>query len=736
MPADLIFEHSVPVWGIAAGLALALLITVLTLFWYLPRRWLNLFLVLVRLLFLALLGWCLLLPMIRRVLTDVIKPRFIVALDTSASMTLSPAAQPASNRWLVAQQVLREPWTKRFLAETHFELAPFDADTGAAVPLSQAAGLKPAGPATHLRDGLWKLLNRYKGQSLVGLLLLSDGLDTREVRDDWARESWPCPLYTVRVEPPDIWETEPDLRVESIDTPRRVVVGWDTKLSAVISGQGIKGLPFNVQLFKNGNPLEEQPSQLPDEGGRREVAFRLAHPEIGTYTYTVAVPPVAGETHTNDNLFAITVQVVDSRNRVLFVDGVPRWESKYLIRALKANKNITPLSFVRGPKDQFLTYGERAGMTLDMTEDQLRLYKIIIVGDLDADVLGTQRAAALLKFAETGGSLVLLGGPAAWGKNGFAATDLNKLLPFQRPGFAPAAEGVHPVELTDDGRSHTVFTSGSNTWVSLPPVLSIFGGARLGPAASTLLEALTPQGAQPLVVAQKYGQGKVLAILTDSLWRWQLNPGTDRAFLRFWTQVVEWLSPAEKELEKFELDLFADVERLFMGEPIALKARVSSAEAAIPGGLNVACEILAPGERKLTLAMAGQSVITGAGKSFPGYGVDFSPQTSGLYRAVASVEIEGKRVESSPYSFFVQGFTPETNPRPANAALLHMLAENSNGRFCEPGEIGAALDALPIKTREEQRLEFESLWHKLAILACLLGFLTLEWIVRKAKNLA
>jgi hypothetical protein len=48
-----------------------------------------------------------------------------------------------------------------------------------------------------------------------------------------------------------VWEEEPDIRVEALSTPRRVTVGWQSELKVVISGQGTKGQPFPVQLFKD-----------------------------------------------------------------------------------------------------------------------------------------------------------------------------------------------------------------------------------------------------------------------------------------------------------------------------------------------------------------------------------------------------------------------------------------------------------------------------------------------------
>lgn len=733
---EVIFEHALPTWAIALAVGLTLLVTIGAFLRYLPISVANLVLFILRAAFLLLLGWCMLLPIMRRTLTEYIKPHFLVVLDTSASMTMKPVGGAISNRWQVAQGVLAQPWPKRLMADCTVDLFTLDAEPGAVTPIGQYAQFSPKGQASHLRAGLRKIFDRYKGQNVAGLLFLSDGLDTREIHEDWVLGPWPCPVYTVRLEPPDIWEAEVDVRIDSVDTPRRAIVGWETKLTAVLSGQGVKGETFAVQLLEDGALVEEIPTELPPDGGTREVSFRLKHPVVGNFTYTVNIPPLKKETRTNDNAYAVSVQVVDAKNRLLYVENVPRWESKYLIRELRANKNISPLAFVRGPNKLFLTFGERGSMNLDLTEEQLNQYKILIVGDLDAEVLGAARAGALLKWVEVGGSMVLLGGPGAWGENGFAATALKKMLPVQRPWESPPREGTFAAAVTPDGSAHPIFTAGTNDWKTMPPVLSLFTGARLSAGATTLVEAQTPQGAQPVIVVQKYGQGKVAAILTDSLWRWQLNPGEIQPYAKFWAQLIDWLLPTEVELEKFELDLFSDTDQLFMGEAIALKARLSAGEIAVPANTRPVCEVRGPGERRIPLDMTRQTVAGGAAKNYHLYAVEFTPGLAGLHKAVATIEINGQRVDSAPYTFFIKGFTPETNPRPFNAELLKRMAEIGKGKFLEPAQVNEELSALRFKKREEQRLEFRSLWQNWVIVACLMLLLAVEWTIRKLRNMA
>jgi uncharacterized membrane protein len=731
---DLLFEHAAPATAIGAALLAAAGLTALSFVRHIPGRGLRLALLALRLIFLALVGWCLLLPMARRVASDAVRPHFVVALDTSASMARRPALPGTPTRWAAASRLLAQGWVRRLQSDCVVDVFAFNTRVEPPLSPSAVSRLKPDGRGTHLRDSLRGILDRFRGQDLAGLVLLSDGADTRELDDAWAASRWPCPIYTVRLEPPGSMAIEPDVRIDTVNTPRRAVAGWDTKLTATVAGQGADAAPCRVDLLENGRLIDSAPAPLDASGDSREVSFRLVHPEVGSTVYTVAIPPLPGETRTNDNAYSVTVQTVDARNRVLYAETVPRWESKYLNRELLANRNITPASFVRGPDGRFLAYGERGEASLDMTATQLARYKIVILGDLDAGTLGEARAAALVKFVEDGGSLVLLGGPAAWRDQGFAATALERLLPCRRAWETPAAEGLFPVSLTDEGRAHGIFAGDAKVGADLPPVLSVFPGARPTPGASVLAAAQTPEGRQPLIVAHPYGQGKVLAVLTDSLWRWQLAPGQTRPYARFWSQALEWLSPAATELDRYELDCFADTAQLTLGEAITLKARVSGR--APPGAEWAAvCTVETPDNRPLPLDMKRQEVES-AGARTPGAVADFTPRAAGLHRAIARADIGGARYESAPFTFFVKSVTPEDTPRPINERLLRALAENSGGRFCEPDELDPAISRLEIQGREEQRVLYASLWQRLPLLACLMALLGLEWILRKVRNLA
>jgi hypothetical protein len=254
--------------------------------------------------------------------------------------------------------------------------------------------------------------------------------------------------------------------------------------------------------------------------------------------------------------------------------------------------------------------------------------------------------------------------------------------------------------------------------------------------ADVLLEATTPSGPLPVVAAQRYGQGRVVAVLTDSLWRWQLEPSTaaSKPYERFWSQLVAWLMPAGEEVRENRLDLFADRDTLHLGEQVELSARLGTAGG--DGRGSVRCEVESPDGRRLPFLMAAQPIVTPSGGAFAGYAVRYAAQTPGLHKATASVELDGTRVQSDPATFFVKPFTPESVPRAAGVDVLAALSRASGGAFCETvAELNAVLAGLHPRPTEERTVTHRSLWQTAAILACLLALLSIEWTLRKWRNM-
>ena len=130
----IVLEHTFPLWAIVLIIALALVLGLFTAWRFLQRRVINAVLVFFYVLILAGMTWCMLLPGLRNTFTQVRKPRFIVALDTSQSMALTPAPEVPS-RWKVAQEALKRPWFSALAGECEVEFFPFDVELSENTPI-------------------------------------------------------------------------------------------------------------------------------------------------------------------------------------------------------------------------------------------------------------------------------------------------------------------------------------------------------------------------------------------------------------------------------------------------------------------------------------------------------------------------------------------------------------------------------------------------------------------------
>lgn len=732
-----IFEHTVPLTILIAALAVGLLAGVCSAWFFLPKNVGNVFLGGLYVLILGAMAWCLLLPGRKDSLTHTLKPRFVVALDTSQSMKLKPPGV-ANDRWMLAGHALQQPWVESVSVGCELQIFPFSSEVSEAVPVSGIAKLTPDGGATLLRDSLDKIFQRLSGVEVAGALLLSDGLDTREAFSDWAGRDRPFPVYTLRLEPAGEWLTEPDLRIDGVSTARRVSAGFKTEFKVRLSGQGTRGAPVSVQVFKDSKLVQEKPTQIPDAGGEREVVFELEHPVTGYFQYKASVAPLPGEKNQSDNEQIVPVQVTDPRNRLLYVEGLPRWEYKYLRRTLLSQEGISPAIFFTGPDGKPQSGIDGTGMSADMSPRELALMNIVVLGNIDAQELGAARAGNLVDFVDKGGSLVVLGGSKAWAQGGLFQTPLGKVLPVRSAGMQVLqAQTAFSASLTDAARGHPAFAGDPDFWKTIPPVLSAFSGAKLTPGAQALVEVATPAGALPLVATQRYGAGKVAVVLTDSLWRWQLGPeaAKSKPYQRFWTQLVAWLLPQQEDLAKDKLELLAEREELYLSESMELHARNIREDRPPPAG-GMKCVLTFPDKRQLPFEMTPKQVTTPSGKVFPGFALPFTAETPGLYQAVASATIEGATLTSDPLSFYVKPFSPETMPRPINAGVLTAIANASGGRFCESVEdLNKALSSLQPNPVEEETSEFHTLWRHWIALSVLMGLLTVSWALRKLRNM-
>jgi len=223
--------------------------------------------------------------------------------------------------------------------------------------------------------------------------------------------------------------------------------------------------------------------------------------EVGMYNYDVRVEPAtggtfSGEVFTENNHSPVAVSVSDDRTKLLYIEGRPRWEFRYVKNLFSDRDPTVQMQYVLLEPDQISgvkrerivpasasrPYGEVEATVLpghskafegkdeEFVREWLK-FDVIILGDVGPKALGKRDIHALHEFvAERGGTLMVISGPR-YMPHAYTGTELENLLPVL---FKPideliaAAEAAEDAEglgrrgrafrftLTEEGERHTI----------------------------------------------------------------------------------------------------------------------------------------------------------------------------------------------------------------------------------------------------------------------------------------
>jgi len=152
---------------------------------------------------------------------------------------------------------------------------------------------------------------------------------------------------------------------------------------------------------------------------------------------------------------------------------------------------------------------------------------------------------ALIHYVEEGGALIFLGGDESFGRGGYAGSALEVLFPWRLSPQEPApTQGSFPVRVPPMASGHPMLATVEDTVTRAQARLdSLNRVGELKPNATALLTAQLGDRSVAVVAVQPFGKGKVMAIATDTLWKWALQPEPLRsAYGLFWRQAVRNLT--------------------------------------------------------------------------------------------------------------------------------------------------------------------------------------------------
>ena len=590
---------------------------------------------------------------------------------------------------------------------------------------------------TDLGGCLLALSERNDLASYLGAVLLTDGGD--EVLENPALPK--LPLYLVGVgTDPATWN---DVSVASLDCPPTAEKDVGFEITAELQARAGHGGGFASQLAQvhvsldhatGTNTWEKVSGQTVDLSNlHNTIHFSVKSSEIGIQHYRVGVAPVTGELSPLNNSRGVTVNVQKKSVHVLFFAQTLGQEFKVLRNELAHDPGLAFTALFRTGGSRFLLQGDRLpgdealADGFPTAKKSLEPYDAIILGPLPAEDFQPQQMQALTQFAEDGGTVIFIGGDAAFGRGGYASTPLAALFPWRISDREPElAHGIFPVHVPPMGAGNPILATVEEIVargaVALDAVNQVY---ELKPGATALL-AVQVNGRELAVVAtQPFGKGKVMAIASSTLWKWAAQPeplGSTYGLL--WRQAVRVLTGKTEGGQNLTVRWDKDFYR--PGEMVAGEIRSLNPKAA---GLSFTATLAAKNQTTPVTVepVAGQLQAFSVKLRFHDRG-DYN------FRLVA---YQGGRVlETYEKNFPVEPQVAEGSRLEVDHLFLKKLAETGGGAYFRESEAAQLPAQFTVKNSHKITVEESSLaeagpWFLLVFLAGLV----FEWILRRKLGL-
>ena len=743
---EITLATSWPVWAVVGGGALLALAAVLT---YLPPRgdagrMDRGILGGLRLLALAVVVICLLQPAL--VLSSTVPQRNFVAvlLDDSRSMRI--ADEDGSSRRAFATSAFGSPEAdlRSALAE-RFSLRFFRFGETAG-RIEDPASLTYGDRDTRMGPGIEVVRQELDGVPLSGVVVVSDGagaggdalqeilLQTRAAG---------VPVYTVGVGAERI---APDVEVSRVEMPRRVLRGTSMAVDVVLEHRGFGERTVPLRVEEEGVRVAEEMVTLPAGDEPTVVRLHLDADAPGPRLFRFAVPPREGETVTPNNARDVLVSVVEDRQKILYFEGHPRFEVKFLRRAVEEDELMQLVVLQRTAENKFLRLsvddGDELAGGFPTSREELFQYRALILGSVGAGFFTPDQLRMIREFVDQrGGSLLMLGGEDAFAEGDYIGTPVADVLPVVLDESRPIGGESFFTELrirpTPAGRGHAALQLAPDTagaereWASLPALSSLNPVRRVKPGATTLLTGSAPGVDDELVVLawQRYGRGKALALTVHDTWMWQMHadmPVDDLTHETLWRQLMRWMLDGVPE----RMEVSVSGESADPGRPAGFSVELSDSAFLGINDARVTALVTGPAgeESRVELAWDGEEDGT--------YSGTFEPGEEGLYRIDVEAERPGGATERASRWLHAAPSEREFFGAGRGTGLLRRVAEETGGRYYPAADASTLPEDLQYTGSGVTVVEERDLWDMPALLFLLVLLVGIEWTYRRARGLA
>jgi uncharacterized membrane protein len=434
------------------------------------------------------------------------------------------------------------------------------------------------------------------------------------------------------------------------------------------------------------------------------------------------------------------LDVDDQRKRILYFEGEPRFEMKFLRRAIAKDEGLRMVSLVRTAENKYYRLGienpQELAEGFPKSAEELFGYQGLILGSIEAGHFSPGQLQLIADFvSRRGGGLLILGGRRALTQGGYGNTPVAELLPvvldssrvdaiLAQVSVRPTAAGYgHPIGQLAAG------AAGAPAWETLPPLTVLHPLYRAKPGAATLLEGLAPELAEPLTVLaeQRFGRGRALVLNVQNSWTWQMHqdiPPEDQTHETLWRQLLRGLVRSVPDA----VAIHASNEHPSPNEAVQITAEVLDASFHPQNDAAVQLIVHTPIGDRLELPMSWDASHDGV------YRLELMPEHAGIYEMRVEARSGDERA-TGKMQLPVGMVTPDHYRAEMREGILRRIADDTGGRFYRAHEVGALADEIPLSESGASVQERLPLWDMPVVFLLLIMLLGFEWPYRRWQGL-
>ncbi|OYU68038.1 MAG: hypothetical protein CFE22_01635 [Cytophagaceae bacterium BCCC1] len=638
-----------------------------------------------------LVAYLLLNPLIKTISNNVIKPKVVLVLDNSRSMT--NGGKKAIDVMFEGILALKESLTKKGF---DLELKSLGDDK-----IEDIKSTKFDFKKSNLSSVLSDLKNNFEGQNLSDVIIVSDGIINDGVSPTF--QKYPFNIHTVGFGDTTV---KKDLLISGIAANKLAYLGNKFTVNVDISAYLLPGKLTSVSIKDGtGKILSQKQISISKKEDFQSLSFELSADKVGKQRYIVEVKVVDGEYSIKNNVKDFVVDVVNGKEKILFLAFAPHPD-------IKAFKNIIE-------KNDLFELQVQIIQSTDPSQIGKDPFDILILHQVP-DVYGSSTGIVSTLLAKKKPTFFVVG----------SKTNIQAFNGMQN--VVGINSQINRLDKTT-GQINNLFqrfnisSNTENLLEKLPPVSVPFGEYKPFPGSEVLLfqKIGNINTGRPLLAMNLSGDVNNAVFLGEGIWQWRLEEfSLNERQNEIDELIIKTLQLLSIKEDKSKLRVYPTLEIFNIDQKIGFEAEAYNNIFERIYDLSINMKIKSEKGQEKSYSFK----ITKESSRF-----ELSNLLAGLYTFTAEAVILGKK-EGTSGQFLVTQSDLESENLVADHNILKTLSNENNGDFVNYKniiELRKSLENKGLVNKVVSNEELKDFINLRWILALLIAFAAVEWALRK-----